>query len=545
MIISLSINTVWAAATPSDREEQNQRIRQEVLNKKEREQRSDVFLQPPTTVHHEIDLPEETLSFPIHTIELDGDQQGRFTWLNEMLVPYQNKKIGLQGINLIVKRATNALIERGYVTTRILVPEQDLSTGTLKLVLIPGIIHDIRFQDPLFKGSWHTAFPTRPGDILNLRNLEQGLEQLKRVPSQDADMQLMPSNVPGQTDIVINIKQTRPWKVIVSLDDSGSEATGKLQLSQTFSYDNLFRSNDLFNFSFNHDAEKNDTQYGTKGNSLYYSRPDGNWTYTLSHSSYDYHQTVYAGIDPIKYSGTNSDLRLNIEKLLSRDQKSKTNLEIGLAMRHSKNFIEDTEIKVQRKDTTALTVALSKRQYFGDAIADFRLAHKNGVPWFGAQQDLNTGPTTQFHIWNFDVTIKKPVKLGSIPAQYRTSLSTQFTNNRLYTVDCFSIGNRYTVRGFDGEQTLSAENGWYLQNEISMQIKQNWPNLYIGLDYGQVSGPSSAGLTGKKLAGTVLGLRGLIANNSQYDIFVGWSIKKPDDFITANPTYGFQWIYQI
>lgn len=545
LVMQIGVQTVWAAPTPAEREEQNQRARQEAIDKKERQQRSDVFLQPPASGAQDIDLPEESLSFLIHTIELTGEHQADFDWLDKVLAPYQGKNIGIQGINLIVKRATNALIEKGYVTTRIVIPEQDLSSGTLKLVLIPGIIHDIRFQDPKHKGSWETAFPTRPGDILNLRHLEQGLEQLKRVPSQDADMQLVPAETPGQTDIVITIKQTKPWKVVLSADDSGSEATGKLQLSQTFSYDNLFKANDLFNFSVNHDAENDSDQYGTKGNSVYYSRPDGNWTYTFSHSNYDYHQTVLLGVQPITYSGTNSDLRLTVEKLLTRDQTSKTHLEFGLAMRQSKNFIEDTEIEVQRKDTTALTIALAKRQYLGQATVDARLAHKQGVSWFGAQQDFDNGPTTRYHIWTIDLSLNKPIKLGNRSAQYRTSLSGQFTDDQLYTADGFSIGNRYTVRGFDGEQTLAAERGWYLQNEISVPLKQNGPQLYWGLDYGQISGPSAAGLSGKDLAGTVLGLRGLIGKSSQYDVFIGWSLKKPEGFTTANPTYGFQWVYQI
>lgn len=230
LAMQIGIQTVWAAPTPADREEQNQRARQESIDKKERQQRSDVFLQPPAQGLQDIELPEERLSFPIHTIKLTGEHQADFDWLDKVLIPYQGKNIGIQGINLIVKHATNALIEKGYVTTRIVIPEQDLSSGTLKLVLIPGIIHDIRFQDPKHKGSWETAFPTRPGNILNLRHLEQGLEQLKRIPSQDADMQLVPAETPGQTDIVITIKQTKPWKVVLSVDDSGSEATGKLQL---------------------------------------------------------------------------------------------------------------------------------------------------------------------------------------------------------------------------------------------------------------------------------------------------------------------------
>ncbi|EON16702.1 outer membrane hemolysin activator protein [Cupriavidus sp. GA3-3] len=72
--------------------------------------------------------------------------------------------------------------DKSYVTTRVLVPEQDLSSGTLKLALLPGVIGELRFADPNLWGTRKSAFPA-PRRLAELRDLEQGLEQMKRVPS--------------------------------------------------------------------------------------------------------------------------------------------------------------------------------------------------------------------------------------------------------------------------------------------------------------------------------------------------------------------------
>ena len=114
----------------------------------------------------------------------------------------------------------------------------------------------------------------------------------------------------------------------------------------------------------------------------------------------------------------------------------------------------------------------------------------------------------------------------------------QYTNNVLYNIDQFSIGNRYTVRGFDGEQNLSAENGFYIRNEISIPAEPGH-EMYIGLDYGKVSGPSAKYLLGKELIGAVLGFRGSLGH-ATYDVFTGWPIKKPEGFTTASNTLGFR-----
>lgn len=46
--------------------------------------------------------------------------------------------LGVQGINHLVTDIQNRLISHGWITTRVLVPEQDLSSGVLRLVVMPG-----------------------------------------------------------------------------------------------------------------------------------------------------------------------------------------------------------------------------------------------------------------------------------------------------------------------------------------------------------------------------------------------------------------------
>ena len=55
-----------------------------------------------------------------------------------------------------------------------------------------------------------------------------------------------------------------------------------------------------------------------------------------------------------------------------------------------------------------------------------------------------------------------------------TSFHGQWTlgDKRLFSRDMISLGNRYIrYKGFDGENTLMAESGWYMRNEV----KQLYP----------------------------------------------------------------------
>ena len=54
---------------------------------------------------------------------------------------------GAQGIATVVTRLQDAVIEAGYITTRVLAAPQDLSSGRLVLTVVPGRVHRIRLRE--------------------------------------------------------------------------------------------------------------------------------------------------------------------------------------------------------------------------------------------------------------------------------------------------------------------------------------------------------------------------------------------------------------
>jgi hemolysin activation/secretion protein len=102
-----------------------------------------------------------------------------------------------------------------------------------------------------------------------------------------------------------------------------------------------------------------------------------------------------------------------------------------------------------------------------------------------------------------------------------------------------SLGNRYTVRGFDGEYTLMGESGWYWRNEVSSHLAQWNSDIYTGIDIGAVYGPNTADLAGRAIVGAVIGLRGNFLSGLSYDVFAGIPLYKPDGYHTEHVTSGF------
>ncbi len=564
----------------TDSEEQRRRSQAEAQERQRQLQAPNVNLQgaAPAEDMDSLALPAESPCFVIRQFVLDVPTQlspairaagasdlphDPFRFAVNYLRQYEGACVGKEGLNVIVKRVTNQILAQGYSTTRLGIPEQDLASGTLKLVLVPGVIRAIRFSDPTLYGTWKTAFPTGPGNLLNLRDLEQGLEQMKRVPSQDVDMQIVPGDAPGESDVMIAVKRSKPWKLTGTLDDSGAKGTGKLQAGLNLAVDNPLGLNDLFNIGISTDADRKAGQRGTTGNNIYYAIPFGYWNFAVSGSTYDYHQAVAQASQPFISHGKSRNLELKISQLFQRDQMQKNSWQFKVGKRWSHAYVDDTEIQLQNRDTTFAELAWVHTHYFGSAQLDLSVANRWGVNWLNGQtylKDLNgqENPATNnlhYTLQTIDATLSVPFKIADQPVTYIGTLHGQASRSQLILADQFSIGNRYTVRGFDGELTLAAERGFYLRNELNLPIANSGQSAYVGLDYGQVYGPSvrgwpqtadrpgNAGLLGNKLAGAAIGLRGGLSGLT-YDVFSSWSLLKPQSFKTATPAVGFSLAYQ-
>ena len=94
----------------------------------------------------------------------------------------------------MLQSLTNAYVERGYVTSRAVLGPQDLSRGVLVIKIIEGRVESVGpdAASTMQPKQFLTIFPGVKGSVLQLRDIEQGLDQLNRLPSNNATMRIEP-----------------------------------------------------------------------------------------------------------------------------------------------------------------------------------------------------------------------------------------------------------------------------------------------------------------------------------------------------------------
>lgn len=471
------------------------------------------------------------------------DVPNEFTFLRKTIKPFVNRKLTVEDVNKLSTSLNTALIEHGYVTSRIGIPSQSLASGNLQFNLQLGRVESVLYKTYAQPLPWQNAFPIREGDILNIRNIEQGIEQMKRIGSQNVSVELEPGTKPLATNIVLETTKKPPIHGMISIDDSGLKDTGKLQWTAAIGVDRVFNANDSLNLSINRDAAQDGERKGSRNHTISYSIPRGKDTFSISYSDMKYHQTINSMATPFISSSHAKTVRGSWNHVFHRDRTTKRSWDIIISKRNAKNYINDVEIAVQRANTASLEVGISERRYIKKNTLYSRATIKQGVGWFGSQPEYGNGaPSTRYTQLLLDVDYQIPRIWGHRPASITTSFHGQWTlgDKRLFSRDMISLGNRYTVQGFDGENTLMAESGWYMRNEVASYILKWKSSVYANIDFGAVYGPSTEVLTGKFIAGTSLGIRGQFKSGLFYDVFVGAPLYKPSGYKTDSVTAGFQ-----
>lgn len=541
LTIFLCIQPVYGASE-EQQQQINQQQRHEAMARQLMPEERHVSLAPAETQSETLMFPVEKNCFVVQHIVLDGlSVLPRGYSLQGVTRQAEGICLGAKGIKLLTKKIQNSLVESGYITTRITVPQQNLNSGTLKLVVLPGRVGEVRLAANSQRYvNLFTAWPGHTGAVLNLRDLEQGMENVLRLPTVASEMNIIPGEEPGISDIEINWQQNKKWRLDMSMDDSGLESTGRYQGSATLSLDNPFTLSDLFYLSASRElgvsAGKKNRYFGT-----HYSVPLGYWLAGVTASQSYYQQNIAGTWRDYHYSGETKGVDGWLRRILHRNATQKTTLTLNILTKSTRNFLEDTELAIQRRKTSAWRLGLQHEQRLTWGALSLGVSYRQGTRWFDAlpaPEELSGQATALGKTVQLNGRFNLPFGIEKQRFRYSGSYFQQINLTPLTPQDQLGIGGRWTVRGFDGQRTLSASRGWYVRNDIGWSTPLPAQELYLGVDYGEVGGYSAVQLPGKRLAGGVIGLRGN-AFYTGYDLFAGIPLSRPEGFTTSSMTFGF------
>ena len=128
-ILPLSIST--AQATPLSQQEQLDQSRAQEAARQERLYQERTEVDTPSLPSSTLPA-DETVRFPIVKVVLENES-GKFYFLRHIARDYEGRELALKEINEAVGKMNHELMQRGFSTSRVVIPEQNLSSGDIHL----------------------------------------------------------------------------------------------------------------------------------------------------------------------------------------------------------------------------------------------------------------------------------------------------------------------------------------------------------------------------------------------------------------------------
>ena len=462
------LNTVHAAPTPGDTD--LIRERQDRLLEEQRRRLEELKELPGKPVKPvQPAAPVDRRCFPIKDIELKGVDSLSAAERERLLKPYIGQCLGVAQLNELLKVITDHYIEKGLVTSRAYLPQQDLSGGHLKVLVVEGRLEGLKGAQgsQLSERELGMAFPGKRGDLVNLREIEQMVDQLNRLPSNQAQMELSPGKNVGGSEVLVKNTPQKPWRAGLSRSNDGQRSTGEQQWGTTFDWDSPLGLADQLMLRGGHDA-MTDHQHTSSNAMLYYNVPWGWWNFSYIYSQSEYRSQIAANGYNFKQTGDSENHQLRAERVIHRDAVSKTSLNAGLSYLRTNNFIEDSKLKLSSNRISEMQYGINHGRRVGSAFINLDLGMQEGIGAMDAQGNHHPGPgepNARYRKYTATATYQQPFKVWGESFNFTSLMTGQRSEDVLFSPQRTSLGGLSSIRGYK-DQSLSGDSGGYWRNDL-------------------------------------------------------------------------------
>lgn len=400
---------------------------------------------------------------PIDVINVSGATLLSDMAVDSALVPFRGQCLDIDGINGALEAITFLYVDRGYVTARAYLPEQDIADRSLDITVVEGELAAVRFNGE-DRPVWQSlVFPSLVGKPANLREIEQGLEIIRGMPAYTATMEISAGEEEGQSVLEVTATADKPWTARIGMNNQGTEGRGEYQGTVDLTYDHLLGLNESWALNYSRGTETYPFSRDTGGalsenigGSVRF--PYGRWMLTGNYR-YSYYETDTLGpITTIGTDGWTHTADIGLSRVMHRNQNSKTTLSGTIAYRENVNRIAEIKINASSRILSSARIDLEQERSILGGSLSMRVGYEQGLEAFGAEKatDPLVGPDPQFQLGDFELSYFRPWQVGGGQLSYTGLLRGQASEDDLYGAYQLTLGGLSSVRGaktldFDGD----------------------------------------------------------------------------------------------
>ena len=409
--------------------------------------------------------------FEITRFEVEGNTLLEPSAVQLLVGGFAGKNRDFSYVERAMAALEGAYRERGFSLVKVVLPEQELNEGVVRINVVETRIGQVRVAGNQFHGAANIrrSLPTIvEGTIPNTDALSANLRMVNENASKKANLQLQSGDSPGVIDAVVHVVDAKSWSAGALLDNSGNDSSGRTHVTAQYQNFNVGGLDHVFTAQYTTSPENAGkiSVYGAGYHVPLYSLRDSLDFYG-SYSSVNA-GVVSAGLLDLTVSGAGTVIGGHFNHRLPRIGYYDSQLTVGFDHKSFRNDVEFQGIQLGA-DITVNPLSLS---YVGQwalpaGNLNFYLTGVRNIPGGSRASDADftaarSRATSSYGLLRYGVGFMRPLPRDW---QMRLTLNGQATRAALVPGEQFGVGGATTVRGLQ-EREISNDKGFTANAEF-------------------------------------------------------------------------------
>ncbi|NEQ41277.1 MAG: ShlB/FhaC/HecB family hemolysin secretion/activation protein [Okeania sp. SIO3I5] len=464
-------------------------------------------------------LPDEpTQQIPVQRILINGSTILTPEEINTLVGPLEGRLVTLLELRQVADKITEIYLERGYITSRAILPAQTITEGVVRIEVVEGVLGEIEIEGTKRLHNSYIESRIRLGvrKPLDTARLENQLRLLRANPLfENIEASLRASDTPGESILIVRVTETNPLELSMNADNYSPPTVGSERTGWTALHRNLTGRGDFFVASYNTTRLFDDE---SDVFDIIYNLPINAMNGTLQvRAAPNGNEIDFEGLD---ISGTTDVYEFSYRQPIFRNPRQEFAFSVGLTYQRTETLFDDMSLTefdpTSDEDAINSTTVIRLGQDYirRDPLGAWALRSQFniGTGLFDATVREDPEPDGHFFSW-----------LGQVQRVQRLSNNhllivqgdLQLSSTAVLPYQQFIIGGALSLRGYR-QNVRSGDNGFRFsiedritvyRDESGLPLIQFTPFIDIGAVWNDGSNPNNDFLPDDRfLAGAGIGL---------------------------------------
>lgn len=416
--------------------------------------------------------------FDITRYQVEGNTLLPAADVDNLLAPYAGKSRNFGDVQKAVEALEAAYRARGYNVVQVVLPEQELNHGMVRLTVLEMRIGKVTVQgNKVFdEANIRRSLPAlREGEVPNIGRISNSLRMANENFAKKTSLQLQSGDKDGEVNAVLKVEDDKAWKIGANLDNSGTTSSGRTHIGLLYQNANIAGRDHVLSMQYTTTVEDPSriSVWGAGYHIPLYELGDSIDLFG-SYSNVD-SGSVAAGVFNLQVSGKGGLYGARYNKELVRSGEFESKLIFGLDYKAYKNdvhaFLNDIPLSGESlgHDVTVHPLSVS---YLGTwstkaGESSINVSALLNVPGGsnGTSEDIALARKNAAAAYKIVRVGASTIRNLSSDWKLRLAFNGQYTPDALVPGEQFGAGGASSVRGF-AEREVSNDTGYAANAEI-------------------------------------------------------------------------------